>query len=120
MPGVHVICAFKDEAFAKGGFAALKQTSYLVTSAASEEEIERDFSRESYQVVVIGPGFDQPAKARIATKAWENGCAVVVVCSSKDDQKIAADEHVELKASDLKLVPAVLKAVTAKFYAVAV
>ena len=120
MPGVHIICVFKDEAFAKSGFAALKQTSYLVTSAETEEEVERDFSQESFQVVVIGPGLDSSAKQRISTKAWELGCAVVVVCSDKDDYKINADEHVDLKKSNLKLVPAVLKAVTAKFYAVAV
>ncbi len=120
MPGVHIICVFKDEAFANSGFAALKQTSYLVTPAETPEEVERDFTRESFQLVVIGPGLEKTAKRTIATKAWEMGCAVVVVCSEKDDYKIAADEHVDLEKSGLKLVPAVLKAVTAKFYAVAV
>jgi hypothetical protein len=120
MPGVNILCVFKDAAFSENGFAALKQTTYIVTSADCAEEAERDFSKNNYQVVVIGPGLFRSAKERLAMKAWESGCAVVVVCSEKDDYKIMADEHVDVKDSGLKLVPAVLKAVTAKFYAVAV
>jgi hypothetical protein len=120
MPGMNILCVFNDAEFLEKGFAALKQTTYIVTAADCAEEAERDFSKDSYQVVVIGPGLFRSAKERLATKAWESGCAVVIVCAEQDDYKIVADEHVDVKYAGLKLVPAVLRAVTAKFYGVAV
>ena len=120
MPGVNILCVFNDAAFSAGAFAALKQSSYLVMSADCAEEADRDFTRDNFQVVVIGPGLARPAKEHLAIKAWESGCAVVVVCSDPDDYKIRADEHLDVKDSGTKLVPIVMKAVTAKFYAVAV
>lgn len=119
MPGVKILCVFNDPAFSEKGFAALKQTSYLVTAADSAEEAERDFTKDNYQVIVIGPGLTRSAKERLATEAWQSGCAVVVVCSDKDDYKVMADAHIETKESEIELVPTVVKAVTAKFYGVA-
>jgi hypothetical protein len=119
MPGVNILCVFNDSTFANEGFAALKETSYVITSASSAEEAECDFTKSNYQVVVIGPGLNHAAKERLAIKAWESGCAVVVVCSEKNDYTVWADTHVDASERGVKLVPAVIKAVTAKFYAVA-
>ena len=69
---------------------------------------------------MIGPGLVRPAKEELARKAWESGCTVVVVCSEKDDYNIRADEHIDAKESGIQLVPAVRRAITAKFYGVAV
>ena len=120
MPGMNILCVFNDEAFSKEGFASLKQSSYLVTPADCAEEAQRDFTKDNYQVVVIGPGLVRSAKEQLALKAWESGCAVVVVCSEKDDYRIQADEHVDIKESGVKLAPMVTRAITAKFYGVAV
>ncbi len=119
MPGLKILCVFDDTAFAAQGFAALQKTSYLLTRSATVEEAERELTRQNFQIVVLGPGLDRSGKERLAIKSWEFGCAVIIACSDERDTRICADAHVQAKESGPRLVDAVVKAVTAKFFAVA-
>lgn len=120
MPGMNILCVFNDPAFENEGYTALRKMGYVVTPADCAVEAERDFTNENYQVVVIGPGLVRTAKEQLAIKAWEQGCAVIVVCSDNDDYKIRADAHVAAKESGNTLARTVDEAITAKYYAVAV
>lgn len=120
MPGISILCVFNDPSFEKEGYAALRNAGYVLTPADCAVEAERDFTKENYQVVVIGPGLVRGAKEQLAIKAWEHGCAVIVVCSEDEDYRIRADAHIAAKESGSTLARAVDEAITAKYYAVAV
>ncbi|HWR13823.1 MAG TPA: hypothetical protein VN577_03285 [Terriglobales bacterium] len=119
MPGLHILCVYNDKAFGAKSIPKLSDAGYQITEADCALEAERDFTKENYQAVVIGPGLVRFAKEELAIKAWESGCAVVVVCSDKSDYTIQADSHLALEKAEDKLAPEVLKVLTAKLCAVA-
>ncbi len=119
MPGLRILCVHNDAGFASKGVMPLQDAGYLMTTVPTGEDAELEFTSQNFQVVVIGPGIFHFAKERLAVKAWEHGCAVIVICSDAADACIMGDAHVDVKDNGTELVRAVAKAVTAKFFAVA-